>query len=78
MCVISLGRYIGIRNLLHARQARLLVSRRAVFLKIILTWLLAAIVTSPITILGLIDLTNVQPNPTICCIDNNYFIILGQ
>jgi len=78
MCVISVSRYTGIRNPLHARQAGLLVSRRAVILKIILTWLLAAIITSPITILGLVDLTNVQPKPTVCCIDNKYFIILGK
>ncbi|KAI1287256.1 D(2) dopamine receptor [Halotydeus destructor] len=78
MCFISVGRYIGIKNPLHARQVPLLVSRRAVMVKIGLAWLLSALITSPITILGLIDLKNVQPEPGICAISNRYFQLLGS
>lgn len=56
----------------------MLVSRRAVLLKIVLAWLLSALITSPITILGLIDRTNVQPNEFTCAIQNRWFMILGK
>ncbi|XP_053202611.1 5-hydroxytryptamine receptor 2A-like isoform X2 [Panonychus citri] len=77
MCFISVGRYVGIKNPLHARQARLLVSRRAVLLKIVIVWLIAALITSPITILGVIDSSNIMPDPLVCSIDNKYFLIIG-
>ncbi|RWS26834.1 5-hydroxytryptamine receptor 2C-like protein, partial [Leptotrombidium deliense] len=75
ICFISIGRYIGIRNPLHARQAPLLVSRRAVMVKIALVWVISAVVTSPMTIVGLIDRSNVQPQPDVCRISNRYFEI---
>lgn len=77
MCVISVSRYFGIKNPLHARQAHL-VSRRAVWLKIAMVWLIAALITSPITILALIDQKNVQPQDDVCSINNKYFIIIGE
>ena len=55
-----------------------MVSRRAVLLKIALAWLLSALITSPITILGLIDQTNVQPDERTCAINNRYFLFLGS
>lgn len=78
-CFISVGRYLGIRNPLHARQA-LLVSRRAVIIKIGFAWFLSALITSPITILALADQSNVyQEEPTSACtISNRYFLFLGQ
>lgn len=77
MCVISVSRYYGIKNPLHARQAQL-VSRRGVWLKIAIVWLIAAIITSPITILALIDQNNVQPEDDVCGIANKYFKIIGK
>lgn len=78
MCVISIGRYIGIRNPLHAHQAQSYVSRKTVLLKIMMVWLLAALLTSPITILAIIDQQNIQPKPRTCLINNPYFIIIGK
>lgn len=78
MVIISVGRYIGIRNPLHARQTPLLVSRRAVLVKIALAWLLSALITSPITILALIDQSNIQPDPSSCLVSNRYFLFLGK
>ncbi|XP_015783084.1 5-hydroxytryptamine receptor 2A-like isoform X2 [Tetranychus urticae] len=77
MCFISVGRYVGIKNPLHARQARLLVSRRAVLFKIVLVWLIAALITSPITILGIADSSNIMPESAVCSISNKYFLIIG-
>ncbi|CAG2175064.1 unnamed protein product, partial [Oppiella nova] len=51
-CLVLFLNYIGIKNPLHARQAPLLVSRRAVLFKIVLAWLLSAVITSPLTIMG--------------------------
>lgn len=68
---------MGIKNPLHARQVQL-VSRRAVWIKIAIVWLISAIITSPITILALIDQKNVQPQHHICTINNKLFIIIGK
>ncbi|CAG2108409.1 unnamed protein product, partial [Medioppia subpectinata] len=78
MCFISVGRYIGIKNPLHARQAPLLVSRRAVLFKIVLAWLLSAVITSPLTIMALFDTSNIQPEPLVCAISSRPFQILGS
>lgn len=78
MVFISIGRFIGIRNPLRARQARLIVSRRGAIYKILLAWLLSALISSPITILAIIDPKNIQPNSKVCLIDNQYFQIFGE
>ncbi|XP_054159312.1 5-hydroxytryptamine receptor 2B-like [Oppia nitens] len=78
MCFISVGRYVGIKNPLHARQAPLLVSRRAVLLKISFAWLLSAVITSPLTIMAVFDKTNIQPEPLVCAISSRPFQILGS
>lgn len=78
MCFISVGRYLGIRNPLHARQANLFVSRRAVLWRIALAWFSAAIIASPITMMSLYDHKNIVPTPTECAISNKYFLIFGK
>lgn len=78
MVFISIGRFIGIRNPLRARQASLIVSRRAVIYKIALAWLLSALVSCPITILAIMDPKNIQPDPKSCFIDNHHFLIFGE
>jgi hypothetical protein len=77
MVFISIGRYIGIRNPLRARQG-LIVSRRAVIYKIALAWLLSALVSCPITILAFLDPLNIQPNSKACFINNQQFLIYGN
>lgn len=76
MVFISIGRFIGIRNPLRARQA--FVSRRGVIYKIFFAWLLSALISCPITILAIIDPLNIQPDPRSCLIDNPYFQIFGK
>lgn len=78
MCFISVGRYLGIRNPLHARQANLFVSRRAVLWRIALAWFSAAIIASPITMMSLYDHRNIVPSPSECAISNKYFLIFGK
>ncbi|GLG99853.1 Dopamine receptor 1 [Gryllus bimaculatus] len=51
MCFISLGRYLGIRNPLKTRHAY--STKRLVGFKIALVWLLAMLVSSSITVLGI-------------------------
>lgn len=77
MVFISIGRFIGIRNPLRARQT-LSVSRRAVVYKIAAAWILSALISCPITILALLEPTNIQPNGTTCAINNQYFLIFGE
>ncbi|XP_074605720.1 uncharacterized protein LOC141858766 [Brevipalpus obovatus] len=77
MCMISVGRYMGIQNPIRAKTSDIHISRRAIVVKIVIVWLTAAVISSPITILGLVDQTNVQPEPEVCSINNKYFIILG-
>ncbi|XP_067118209.1 5-hydroxytryptamine receptor 2A-like isoform X1 [Centruroides vittatus] len=74
MCFISLGRYLGIRNPLIQRRS----SKKMVFTKIALVWLLAMFITSPIIVLSLIDRTNVQATPNVCVINNQFFFVFGS
>lgn len=78
MCFISIGRYLGIRNPLHARQANLFVSRRAVLWRIGGAWVFAGFIASPVTIMALYDHTNIVPNPSECAISNKWFLMLGE
>ncbi|KAI8430264.1 hypothetical protein MSG28_000596 [Choristoneura fumiferana] len=77
MCFISIGRCVGIRNPLKSRHHS---TKRVVFIKIALVWLLSMIVSSSITILGkcLINKKNVMPNPKVCVINNRLFWIFGS
>lgn len=78
MCFISVGRYLGIRNPLHARQTNLFVSRRAVLWRIALAWISAALIASPLTMMSLYDHRNIVPRETECAISNKYFLIFGR
>ena len=78
MCFISVGRYLGIRNPLHARQANLFVSRRAVLWRIAIAWMSAALIASPITMMSLLDLHNIIPARGECAISNKYFLMFGE
>nr|XP_045605339.1 5-hydroxytryptamine receptor 2B-like [Procambarus clarkii] len=74
MCTISLGRYLGIRNPLKTRSS----SKKTVGVKVVLVWLLAMLVTSLITVLGIIDTTNIMPADYVCTINNQTFFIFGS
>ncbi|XP_043476522.1 5-hydroxytryptamine receptor 2C-like [Leptopilina heterotoma] len=75
MCFISLGRYLGIRNPLKTRH---ISTKRLVGIKIALVWLLAMLVSSSITVLGLINPSNIMPGPGICVINNRAFFVFGS
>ncbi|GIY65999.1 5-hydroxytryptamine receptor 2A [Caerostris darwini] len=74
MCFISLGRYLGIRNPLKTRSS----SKKIVIMKVFLVWLVSMAITSPITILAMMDPTNIQPSPGSCAINNRFFFIFGS
>ncbi|XP_035729278.1 5-hydroxytryptamine receptor 2A-like isoform X2 [Vespa mandarinia] len=75
MCFISVGRYVGIRNPLRTRRT---YTKRLVVLKITTVWLLAMLMSSFITVLGLIDPKNIMPETTTCAINNRIFFIFGS
>ncbi|KAL0849849.1 hypothetical protein ABMA28_011787 [Loxostege sticticalis] len=75
MCFISIGRYLGIRNPLKSRHHS---TKRVVVIKIALVWLLSMFVSSSITVLGLINRTNIMPTPELCVINNRFFWIFGS
>ncbi|XP_075981100.1 5-hydroxytryptamine receptor 2A isoform X2 [Anticarsia gemmatalis] len=75
MCFISIGRYLGIRNPLKSRHHS---TKRVVVIKIALVWLLSMFVSSSITVLGLINRTNIMPTPELCVINNRLFWIFGS
>lgn len=83
MCCISLGRYLGIRSPLRARGiggrsgagSSFLTggsSKRLVIVRVVLVWLLALLISSPISALGLIDPSNIM-NGDQCVINNRGF-----
>lgn len=74
MCFISLGRYLGIRNPLKTRSS----SKKVTMLKIVVVWLLSMLITSSITVLAMVDPTNIQPTPDTCAINNEMFFIFGS
>ena len=73
MCIISLDRYIGIRNPLKRRNK----SRTVVGIKIAMVWLVSLTIASPIILLSVLEPTNVLHNYT-CAIFNQYFLIYGS
>ncbi|KAL0113439.1 hypothetical protein PUN28_012532 [Cardiocondyla obscurior] len=75
MCFISLGRYLGIRNPLRTRHTS---TKRMVGFKITAVWLLAMLVSSSITVLGIINPTNIMPRPGVCVINNRAFFVFGS
>ncbi|XP_068629134.1 5-hydroxytryptamine receptor 2C [Battus philenor] len=75
MCFISIGRYLGIRNPLKSRHHS---TKRVVVIKIALVWLLSMFVSSSITVLGIINRTNIMPTPELCVINNRLFWVFGS
>lgn len=75
MCFISLGRYLGIRNPLRTRHTS---TKRVVGFKIAAVWLLAMLVSSSITVLGIINPSNIMPRPGVCVINNRAFFVFGS
>ncbi|XP_049822313.1 5-hydroxytryptamine receptor 2A [Aethina tumida] len=75
MCFISLGRYLGIRNPLKTRHS---TTTRTVVLRIALVWLLSMLVSSSITVLGIINHTNIMPEEGSCVINNRAFFVFGS
>ncbi|XP_044752430.1 5-hydroxytryptamine receptor 2C-like isoform X2 [Coccinella septempunctata] len=75
MCFISLGRYLGIRNPLKTRNT---TTTRTVVFRIALAWLLAMLVSSSITVLGIINHENIMPKPGRCVINNRAFFVFGS
>ncbi|XP_034935158.1 5-hydroxytryptamine receptor 2C [Chelonus insularis] len=75
MCFISLGRYLGIRNPLHTRH---ISTKRMVVFKIAAVWFLAMLVSSSITVLGLINPVNIMPKAGLCVINNRAFFVFGS
>ncbi|XP_059479032.1 D(2) dopamine receptor isoform X2 [Neocloeon triangulifer] len=75
MCVISLGRYLGIRSPLRARHRK---SKRYLAKKVACVWLVAALISSSITVLGAQDATNIMPDAGTCAINNKAFSLFGS
>ncbi|XP_054086329.1 dopamine D2-like receptor isoform X2 [Zeugodacus cucurbitae] len=75
MCFISLGRYLGIRNPLGTRHRS---TKRLAGIKIAIVWVMAMIVSSSITVLGLVNKHNIMPAPNICVINNRAFFVFGS
>ncbi|KMZ01460.1 uncharacterized protein Dsimw501_GD19740, isoform D [Drosophila simulans] len=75
MCFISLGRYMGIRNPLGSRHRS---TKRLTGIKIAIVWVMAMMVSSSITVLGLVNEKNIMPEPNICVINNRAFFVFGS
>ncbi|XP_077297696.1 5-hydroxytryptamine receptor 2A isoform X2 [Arctopsyche grandis] len=75
MCFISLGRYLGIRNPLRTRHS---ATKRLVGFKVALVWLLSMLVSSSITVLGIINRANIMPRAQECVINNRLFWVVGS
>uniref|UniRef100_W8BN48 5-hydroxytryptamine receptor 2C n=1 Tax=Ceratitis capitata TaxID=7213 RepID=W8BN48_CERCA len=75
MCFISLGRYLGIRNPLGSRHRS---TKRLAGIKIAIVWVMAMMVSSSITVLGLMNRHNIMPAPNICVINNRAFFVFGS
>lgn len=79
MCCISLGRYLGIRSPIKARMMHSgrYASKRAVVARVVLVWLLALLISSPISTLGLLDVHNIMIGDQ-CVINNRGFAFFGS
>ncbi|XP_044313298.1 5-hydroxytryptamine receptor 1A-like [Drosophila rhopaloa] len=75
MCFISLGRYLGIRNPLGSRHRS---TKRLAGIKIAIVWVMAMMVSSSITVLGLVNEKNIMPEPNVCVINNRAFFVFGS
>ncbi|XP_055852718.1 octopamine receptor beta-3R isoform X2 [Episyrphus balteatus] len=75
MCFISLGRYLGIRNPLGSRHRS---TKRLAGIKIAIVWMMAMMVSSSITVLGIINKSNIMPHPRVCVINNRAFFVFGS
>ncbi|XP_051863286.1 5-hydroxytryptamine receptor 2B isoform X2 [Drosophila albomicans] len=75
MCFISLGRYLGIRNPLGSRHRS---TKRLAGIKIAIVWAMAMLVSSSITVLGLVNEKNIMPQPNVCVINNRAFFVFGS
>ncbi|KAG4080759.1 hypothetical protein HA402_005939 [Bradysia odoriphaga] len=75
MSFISLGRYMGIRNPLGSRNHS---TKRIAGMKIGIVWVMAMIVSSSITVLGILDVLNIMPKPDKCVINNRAFFVFGS
>ncbi|KAI8046472.1 5-hydroxytryptamine receptor 2B [Drosophila gunungcola] len=75
MCFISLGRYMGIRNPLGSRHRS---TKRLTGIKIAIVWVMAMMVSSSITVLGLVNEKNIMPEPNVCVINNRAFFVFGS
>ncbi|XP_055676690.1 octopamine receptor [Lutzomyia longipalpis] len=75
MCFISLGRYLGIRNPLATRHRS---TKRLACIKIALVWVMAMLISSSITVLGIINKSNIMPIHHKCVINNRAFFVFGS
>uniref|UniRef100_A0A1B0DP81 G-protein coupled receptors family 1 profile domain-containing protein n=1 Tax=Phlebotomus papatasi TaxID=29031 RepID=A0A1B0DP81_PHLPP len=75
MCFISIGRYLGIRNPLATRHRS---TKRLTCIKIALVWVMAMLVSSSITVLGIINESNIMPQARVCVINNRAFFVFGS
>ncbi|CAI9727611.1 5-hydroxytryptamine receptor 2C-like [Octopus vulgaris] len=73
LCTISVDRYIGIRYPLKTRNK----SKVTVAVKLLIVWSLSLVVSSPITVLGIVDEHNLIIERR-CLVNNDYFIIYGS
>ncbi|GAB1601192.1 5-hydroxytryptamine receptor 2A-like [Argonauta hians] len=73
LCTISVDRYIGIRYPLKTRNK----SKVTVAVKLLIVWSLSLVVSSPITVLGIVDEQNLIIERR-CAVNNDYFIVYGS
>ncbi|XP_043199798.1 histamine H2 receptor-like [Amphibalanus amphitrite] len=75
MSFISLGRYLGIRDPLKNQPRN---TFRQVVTRVVLVWLLSLGISSIVTIMGIVNLDNIMPNPKVCAINNRVFFVVGS
>lgn len=73
LCTISLDRYMAIRSPLTTRN----ISKSVVVIKLAIVWVTSIAISSPITILGFINESNVFSNQH-CALSNGNFKIYGS
>ncbi|GMT32246.1 hypothetical protein PFISCL1PPCAC_23543, partial [Pristionchus fissidentatus] len=74
MSVISLDRYLGISQPLKTRNR----TKTAIFIKIILVWVITIIISCPIVVLGLQNDKHVLNDQKICAVHNQNYMIYGS
>ena len=73
LCTISLERYMAIRSPLTTRNK----SKSVVIVKVVSVWAIALLISSPITVLGLTEETNILHNGS-CNVNNGNFKLYGS